>query len=83
VEGVRGVHDLHVWSISRSLRMLSAHIVVGDIPLSEAAMLQRRLRSLMHERYDIDHSTLQLECEGCDPDALYCDIANNSLRGGH
>jgi len=82
VEGVRGVHDLHVWSISRSLRMLSAHVVIDDVPVSQAAALQRRLGWLMHERYDIDHSTLQLECEGCDPDALYCDIANAAPRPG-
>jgi cobalt-zinc-cadmium efflux system protein len=75
VEGVRGVHDLHVWSISRSLRMLSAHVVIDDIPISHAATLQRRLGCLIHERYDIDHATLQLECEGCDPDVLYCGIA--------
>lgn len=78
VEGVRGVHDLHVWSISQSLRMLSAHVVIDDVPLSQAAVLQRRLSVLMHERYDIDHSTLQLECEGCEPDALYCAMAGHA-----
>ena len=82
VGGVRGVHDLHVWSISRSLRMLSAHVVIDDMPLSQAAALQRRLAALMHERYGIDHSTLQLECEGCDPDVLYCDIAKAAARRG-
>lgn len=80
VEGIHGVHDLHVWSLSRSLRMLSAHVVTDDIPISQAVALQRRLRAIMHERYGINHSTLQLECEGCDPDALYCDIANPGHR---
>jgi len=80
VPGVRGVHDLHVWSISRSLRMLSAHVVIDDIPLSQAAVLQRHLRAIMHERHGIDHSTLQLECEGCESDDLYCDIAR-SIHG--
>lgn len=75
VAGVHGVHDLHVWSISRNLRMLSAHVVIDDIPISQATLLQRRLREIMHERHGIDHSTLQLECEGCQPDDLYCDIA--------
>jgi cobalt-zinc-cadmium efflux system protein len=40
VEGVRGVHDLHVWSISRSLRTLSAHILVGEISIRESAVIQ-------------------------------------------
>jgi cobalt-zinc-cadmium efflux system protein len=83
VEGVRGVHDLHVWSLSRSLRMLSAHVVIDDIPISHASTLQRRLGRLMHERYDIGHATLQLECEGCAPDELYCDIGHAMHRHGH
>jgi cobalt-zinc-cadmium efflux system protein len=83
IEGVKGVHDLHVWSISRSLRILSAHIVVDDAPLSEVSALMQRIRHLMHERYGIDHCTWQLECEGCDPDRLYCDIANHTPHSHH
>src|SRR5512136_1301026 len=37
VEGVRCVHDLHIWSITRQLRSLSAHILTDDIPISAAA----------------------------------------------
>ena len=73
VEGVLGVHDLHVWSISRSLRMLSAHVQVLDIPISQASIIQTRIRDVMHEEYGIDHCTLQMECEGCDNDKLYCE----------
>lgn len=75
VEGVRGVHDLHVWSISQNLRMLSAHVVTDDISLHEGAAIQHRLNDVLVGRYNIAHSTLQLECEGCEPDLLYCDIA--------
>ena len=34
VEGVKGVHDLHVWSITQSLRALSAHIHTDDVSIS-------------------------------------------------
>jgi len=75
IEGVRGVHDLHVWSISKSLRILSAHVVTDhDMPISAGVVLQRQINELMGSRYGIGHSTLQLECEGCEPDLLYCDI---------
>src|SRR5512136_1923302 len=37
VQGVRCVHDLHIWSITRQLRSLSAHILTDDIPISAAA----------------------------------------------
>jgi cobalt-zinc-cadmium efflux system protein len=60
--------------------VLSAHVVIDDVPVSQAALLQRRLGRLVRERYAIDHSTLQLECEGCEPDALYCDITRAAPR---
>lgn len=77
VEGVRGVHDLHVWSLSQKLRVLSAHVVVDDMPIAEAMVIQRRIGAIAAERYAIGHCTLQMECEGCDPDALYCDIGHH------
>jgi cobalt-zinc-cadmium efflux system protein len=73
VEGVCGVHDLHVWSITRSLRSLSAHILTGDIPISAGVQIQAAISELLNQKYGIAHATLQLECEGCNP-ALYCDM---------
>lgn len=83
VEGVRGVHDLHVWSLSQSLRLLSAHIVIDDMPVSRAALIQREIGELAAGKYGVGHATLQIECEGCDPDALYCDIVRGNHRSGH
>jgi cobalt-zinc-cadmium efflux system protein len=80
IPSVRGVHDLHVWSISRQLRVLSAHIVTEDIRVSQGAELQRRINALLATRYGITHTTLQLECEGCEPDLLYCDITKPNHR---
>ena len=74
VEGVSGVHDLHVWSVTQSLRALSAHVVTGDISIREATDIQRRIHELMLHRYGIAHATVQLEWVGCNPDALYCDL---------
>lgn len=37
INGVLGVHDLHVWSLTRNLRTMSAHILTEDIPISEGA----------------------------------------------
>jgi len=57
--GVDGVHDLHVWTITSGMEALSGHLVLasgvrGRDVLSAA-------RSLLHERFGIDHVTLQLE----------------------
>ena len=74
VEGVRGLHDVHAWSINESMRAFSAHLLTDDVTISDGARIQSDVNRLLHERYGIAHATLQLECVGCDPDALYCEI---------
>lgn len=74
IQGVRGVHDLHVWSINENLRILSAHIMTDDIPISASSTIQHGVNEMLLHKYNIQHATLQLECEGCDPSMLYCDI---------
>jgi cobalt-zinc-cadmium efflux system protein len=78
VEGVRGVHDLHVWSITRSLRTLSAHLVTNDVPVSVGAKVQMAMGEMLAHQYGITHATLQLECVDCAPVGLYCDISTSS-----
>lgn len=78
IRGVQGVHDLHVWSISRSLRALSAHILTGDITLSEGTEIRRHINGILLERYSIVHTTLQIECGGCEPDLLYCSLQHTA-----
>ena len=75
VDGVRGVHDLHVWSINESLRALSAHIITSDIYVSAGASIQRDLNEVLAHKYNIRHATLQLECEGCNGNILFCNIS--------
>jgi cobalt-zinc-cadmium efflux system protein len=81
VDGVRGVHDLHVWSITQSLRTLSAHILVGDISVRDSAAVQSAIDLLLCDRYGIQHATLQMECENCLPGRLYCDMSVESPDG--
>ena len=74
IEGVFGVHDLHIWSINKNLRMLSAHLVTGDIPLSTGNHIHSTVNQLMMLKYGIAHTTLQLECAQCEPLLLHCDL---------
>jgi cobalt-zinc-cadmium efflux system protein len=80
VEGVRGVHDLHIWSINHSMRALSAHILTDDVSISAGARIQQQINAAIVERYGITHATLQLECVGCEPDSLYCDLTVEEKR---
>jgi cobalt-zinc-cadmium efflux system protein len=60
--GVTEVHDLHVWEVTSGFVALSAHVRVGaDNDCHEA---RRALEHLLHEGYDIEHTTLQVDHEG-------------------
>jgi cobalt-zinc-cadmium efflux system protein len=64
-EGVLAVHDLHIWSLGSSTRALSCHVVVADVPLSDGDAVLRRLDRMLAERFQIDHTTVQLEHACC------------------
>jgi cobalt-zinc-cadmium efflux system protein len=74
VNGVMGVHDLHVWSLAQNLRTMSAHILTADLTISEGADIQRQINEIVFHCYNIAHATLQLECVDCEPVSLYCEI---------
>jgi cobalt-zinc-cadmium efflux system protein len=78
VEGVLGVHDLHVWSLAENLRTMSAHILTDDLHISEGAHIQRQINGIVYHHYNIAHATLQLECVDCFPDSLYCDLNDHT-----
>jgi cobalt-zinc-cadmium efflux system protein len=64
VPGVVGVHDLHAWTITSGVNVLSAHVVVdaarlGDECGNEAVL--DRLQSCLAGHFDVEHSTFQLE----------------------
>jgi len=59
VVGVAGVHDLHVWTITSGMDALSGHLVLGHGASGRAVLAAAR--TLLHERFAIDHVTLQLE----------------------
>jgi cobalt-zinc-cadmium efflux system protein len=78
IDGVRGVHDLHVWSITQDLRSLSAHVLTDDVAISAGAAIQQQINLVLHDKYSIHHSALQLECATCKPDLLFCDLNDHT-----
>jgi cobalt-zinc-cadmium efflux system protein len=57
--GVKNVHDLHVWLVTSGLTALSAHVTVHDG--ADHSEVLRLLTALLQERHGIQHVTLQLE----------------------
>jgi len=63
VSGVLDVHDLHAWTITSGVPVLSAHVVVTDAALADAggAAVLDRLAECLAGHFDVEHCTFQLE----------------------
>ena len=64
--GVRDVHELHAWTITSGLPVLTAHVVVdpGIMDDSRCATMLDRLQDCLRGHFDVEHSTFQLEPAG-------------------
>jgi cobalt-zinc-cadmium efflux system protein len=58
-DGVANVHDLHVWTITSGRDALSAHVIHAN-SISQPDLL-RELRTKLHDRFGVDHLTIQME----------------------
>jgi cobalt-zinc-cadmium efflux system protein len=58
VPGVREVHDLHVWTVTSGFPALAAHI--RSDPSESADEVRERIEAVLHERFGLDHTTLQV-----------------------
>jgi cobalt-zinc-cadmium efflux system protein len=73
VPGAEEVHDLHIWSLSSEMRVLSAHMVLSGHPtLEEAQVVGERVKEAIAQPFAISHSTLELECERCNDEDDPC-----------
>nr|BFD81541.1 cation diffusion facilitator family transporter [Streptomyces sp. Xyl84] len=66
LDGVEDVHDLHAWTITSGLPVLSAHVVVSSEVLSAVGheKLLHELQGCLGHHFDVEHCTFQLEPGG-------------------
>ena len=77
--GVGGVHDLHVWTISSGMDALSAHIC-HDESIGHSELLAT-VRDTLHEQFSIDHLTIQMETLSLEAEAVYvCETGVNCFE---
>jgi cobalt-zinc-cadmium efflux system protein len=65
VDGIKDVHDVHLWTISSGLYAMSAHLVVDDMPVSQSVRIADRVRDELLG-LNICHFALQFENTPCD-----------------
>jgi cobalt-zinc-cadmium efflux system protein len=68
--GVTAVHDLHVWTIASGMVALSGHVVAGDE--GDPRKLLQEVCDLLHDRFGIGHSTIQIESRDFDEPGGVC-----------
>src|ERR1700682_3270539 len=68
-EGVDNVHDLHVWTITSGREALSAHVIHAE-SVAPPVLLQE-LRTRLHDRFGVDHLTIQMETTEFEDDTFH------------
>ena len=63
--GIVEIHDLHVWEVTSGFVAVAAHVVVA--PDDDCHLRRRELQAVLHERFDIRHTTLQVDHESWRP----------------
>jgi cobalt-zinc-cadmium efflux system protein len=84
IDGVYGVHHLHIWALGSSRPALSCHLMVGDVPLKTTGSLLERVKEMLERDYRIAHATIQFEFADCAEGDPYCVpyTATGTLPGG-
>jgi cobalt-zinc-cadmium efflux system protein len=62
VPGVCAIHDLHIWSLTSGMPLLTAHVEIDGI--AEWNRIQKALREMLAKDHRIDHVTIQIELDG-------------------
>jgi cobalt-zinc-cadmium efflux system protein len=88
VEGVCDVHDLHVWGITSGMYALSCHVSIADLPPSQSTPILRTLETMLDQKYQIGHTTIQFENHAhedayCSVDGLYCVLRPTGKAQAH
>ncbi len=61
VEGVKEVHDVHIWSLGSNSHALSCHVHILDMPTSESEQIAHQVREVLAHEFAIYHTTIQFE----------------------
>ena len=66
VAGVRGVHDLHVWSLGSKSHALASHVLIAEMPMSNCSAILEGIQNALWDKFHIAHTTIQFETRGCE-----------------
>jgi len=62
IPGVINIHHIHLWKLNDNDTHFEAHIEVEDMAVSKTIEIQKQIEHKLHDKYEINHTTLQFEC---------------------
>ena len=65
VPEVKGVHDLHVWTVGSNHHALSGHLLVKDTKISKTYPILCKVNKMLEKKFNIKHTTIEFECVNC------------------
>jgi len=77
VEGVRGVHHIHIWTICSHVLALSSHVLVDNANQQRGDQIIKKINQILRERFNIIDCTLQLDAVGSLKEALVQEISHH------
>ena len=66
IDGVQEAYHIHLWTITSGVYAMSAHVLIDDQLVSRSKELIEDIQSMLSQKFNVYHSTIQLECEKCD-----------------
>jgi len=83
VSGVLDVHDLHVWTVGSGLIASSCHVLVQEQSATNCETILKSVTQELKHRHGINHSTIQVEVEGCEAEDPLCSQQPEGRAAGH
>ncbi|VAX24260.1 Cobalt-zinc-cadmium resistance protein CzcD [hydrothermal vent metagenome] len=70
IDGIESIHHVHLWKVNEKDIHFEAHVKVEDMTVSKTELLLEEVEKSLHDKFDINHVTLQFECNRCDVEEL-------------
>ena len=65
IPGIKNIHHVHLWKLNDKDIHFEAHVETDNILIGETNIIQKRIKEMLHEKFEITHTTLQFECNNC------------------
>ena len=76
IEAIQDIHELHIWCICSNIYALSTHALIYDNMANQFEKTLKEIKSLLANKFNIKHSTIQFETHPCEEVDSLCDIGH-------